>query len=466
MRHFGEDPASGKRMPRPGEQAGFCSTADGYRGAWHAQPPHSAHGFKYSGGLGTYCSSHAPMAVYAPAVDTTFFCWGGMAPAQSARPRNWDFCPGQQLHMVSCLDHRTGRVPRPTLLFDKYCADTHDNPVIALDEAGHIWIFSPSHGPWTTPSFIHRSVEPYAIDRFETVAEGLFAYPQPWVLPGLGFAFLHARYQDGRMLHIQRSRDGRAWSAPQPLMGIQQGHYHISGVHGTTIGLACNMHPDQGGLDARTNLYYLTSRDGGQTWQTITGTVLDVPLREVRNPALVRDMQETGTLVYLMDLAFDADGHPAILYLTARSPVPGPQDGPRRWMVTRWDGSAWHDSQVTTSQSNYDCGCLLIDGADWRIIGPSADGPQPYGPGGEMVLWRSEDAGRTWRCARQMTSGSEANHTYARRVIGGHPGFAALWADGDTTTFSQSFLYFSDRDGRVFRLPPCMTGDSARPEEV
>ena len=466
MRRYGEDPANGKRMPRPHEQPGFCTTADGYRGAWHAQPPRFAHGFKYSGGLGTYCSSHSPLAIYAPAADKTFFCWGGMAADQHARPRNWDFCPGQQLHMVSYFDHRTGLVPRPTVLFDKHCAYTHDNPVIALAEDGHIWIFSPSHGAWTTPSFIHRSVEPYSIERFETVSEGLFAYPQPWPLPGEGFALLHARYQDGRMLHIQHSGDGRTWTPPRPLMGIEQGHYHVSAARGRMLGLACNMHPTVGGLDARTNLYYLTSPDGGHTWQTITGQPLDTPLRDIANPALIRDLHGSGTLVYLMDLAFDEAGRPAILYLTARSHVPGPDGGPRTWLVTRWDGAAWSDATVTTSNSNYDCGCLLIDGSTWRIIGPSEDGPRPYAPGGEMVQWRSDDAGTTWRREHLLTTGSEANHTYARRVIGGHPGFAALWADGDTEAFSQSFLYFADRAGRVFRLPPHMTGAFAAPEPV
>jgi hypothetical protein len=465
-RKYGEDAAAGKRMPRPAEQACFCTRDSGYRGAWHAQPPRFPLGYKYSGGLGTYCSSHFPQAIHAPSVGKTFFCWGGMAAGETRRPRNWDFCPGQQVHMVGVYDHATGQVSRPTILFDKFCADTHDNPVMSIDGDGFVWIFSPSHGEWTTPSFIHRSVAPYSIDRFETVAEALFAYPQPWWVPGRGFAFLHARYQDGRMLHVQASRDGRAWSKPRPIMGIEQGHYHVSARHGGKVGLAANFHPRVGGLEARTNLYYLESADGGETWTTVDGTPLALPLCEIRNPALAHPFQDEGLRVYLMDLNFDATGRPAILFLTSRSHVLGPESGPRTWTVAHWTGNGWTMTPVTESDCNYDCGCLLIDGDTWRIIGPTEVGPQPWTPGGEMARWLSRDAGRTWSRETLLTAGSEVNHTYARRVVDGHPDFAAFWADGDTHAFSQSFLYFCGVEGeRVFRLPPVMTEDFAQPEE-
>ncbi|MGJ3242297.1 MAG: hypothetical protein ACFE0O_04970 [Opitutales bacterium] len=48
----------------------------GYRGIWFNLGQDSRHGPKYSGGLGTYTCKHAPLAVYAPAVDRTFFVWG------------------------------------------------------------------------------------------------------------------------------------------------------------------------------------------------------------------------------------------------------------------------------------------------------------------------------------------------------------------------------------------------------
>ena len=40
------------------------------------------------------------------------------------------------MHMVSYFDHRSGTVPRPTILLDKQTDDAHDNPVISVDASG------------------------------------------------------------------------------------------------------------------------------------------------------------------------------------------------------------------------------------------------------------------------------------------------------------------------------------------
>ncbi|MCA9258204.1 MAG: hypothetical protein KDA61_03335, partial [Planctomycetales bacterium] len=108
---------------------------DGYRGIWYMnQPSHDEYVYKYSGGLGTYCAKHNPFAVYCPEADKTFFCYGGGAPDDNRR----------LFHMVSYFDHKTGTVPRPTLLLDKQTDDAHDNPVLSIDRNGYIWIFSTS----------------------------------------------------------------------------------------------------------------------------------------------------------------------------------------------------------------------------------------------------------------------------------------------------------------------------------
>ena len=149
--------------------------ADGYRGIWYYnQPQKDEYVYKYSGGLGTYCAKHRPLAVYAPEVNKTFFCYGG-----TLKEKN------QLLHMVSYYDHATGRVPRPTVLLDKQTTDAHDNPVIALDGKGHVWIFSSSHGT-SRPSYISVSTKPYSVDEFECVLTTNFSYPQPYWIPGRG----------------------------------------------------------------------------------------------------------------------------------------------------------------------------------------------------------------------------------------------------------------------------------------
>ena len=101
------------------------------------------------------CAKHRPFAVYRPEVDKTFFCYGG-TPLDAHLKHTGEDLNGDRsfsrerggflLHMVSYFDHKTGQVPRPTILLDKNTADAHDNPVISIDDDGYIWIFSTSHG--------------------------------------------------------------------------------------------------------------------------------------------------------------------------------------------------------------------------------------------------------------------------------------------------------------------------------
>jgi len=295
---------------------------DGYRGIWYSvgEAP-KPYRFKYSGGMATYPQQHAPIAVYAPAANKTFFVYGGVQGDQR-----------RLLHMVSYFDHATHKVPKPRILLDKQTNDAHDNPTLSIDPQGYLWIFSNSHGT-SRPSFIHRSVRPYSIDAFEPILTTNFSYGQPWHLGEDGFLFLHTRYAQGRGLFWMTSRDGRSWREPQSLAKIEQGHYQVSWSAGGRVATALNFHPQRGGLDARTNLYYLETRDAGKTWQNAAGRQIQLPLTAPKNEALVYDYQAEGLLVYLKDMQFDDQGNPVVMYLTSRGHQPGPANDPRTWRL-------------------------------------------------------------------------------------------------------------------------------------
>jgi len=456
---YGEKPELGRIMPDPATQPDFCRVLPEYLGMWHGQTelPGSPYAWKYSGGLGTYPYQTRPMAVFAPAVGRTFFCYGGAVRGNHLKAeRCWDFAPGNLLEMVGVYDHAAGRFERPVCLFDKWCSDPHDNPALQIDPAGYLWVFSPSHGAWTTRSFIHRSRRPYDISSWETIADGpLFAYPQPWIHPRHGWCLIHVVYDgDSRGLFVKRSPDGVAWGAPEPLANIARGHYAVSWADPRTgrIGVAFDHHPQEGGLEARTNLYYLESPDWGRTWRTIRGETPSLPIRDTRTPALALDLEAEGQKNYLRDLIFDASGNPVVVFVTARSWEPGPAGGPRYWNTIRWDGSGWRRERAFPALNNYDHGELAIEtDGTWRILAPTEPGPQPDNPGGEVALWVSRDCGRNWILERQVTQGSARNHTFCRRPLNAHPDFAAFWADGDTHRPSESLLYFCDAEGKHCR---------------
>jgi hypothetical protein len=67
------------------------------------------------------------------------------------------------------------------------------------------------------------------------------------------------------------SSDGVEWSERQRLASIARGHYQVNGASGEKAGSAFNYHPKKGGLNHRTNLYYIETHDLGRSWQTVDG---------------------------------------------------------------------------------------------------------------------------------------------------------------------------------------------------
>jgi hypothetical protein len=423
--------------------------------------------YKYSGGFGTYPQQHVPIAVHVASQRKTFFVYGGSA-------GNVSETKDELQHLVSYYDHATGTVPRPVRILQKRTEDAHDNPTLSIDAAGHLFVFSSAHGA-SRPSYIWRSKKPHDIAEWELVEKTNFSYTQPWYLPqSKRFLFLHTLYKNGqRTLNWKSSPDGRTWTASALIAHIEMGDYQISFRDGDTdrVATAFDLHPSSGrpgtGLNYRTNLYYLETRDAGVTWTTAAGRPVTLPLTQSDNPALVRDYRAENLNVYLKDLAFTAEGYPVIMYLTSKGYDPGPKSGPFQWHTARWTGREWVIRPFAPSDHNYDHGSLYIEAdGKWRVIAPMAPGPQPYGTGGEMEMWTSRDQGATWTKVKALTANSRHNHTYARRPVNAHPDFYALWADGSALAPTPSSLYFATKDGKVFRLPTQMTTPTAKPEPV
>jgi len=427
--------------------------APGYRGIWYSnQPSGDEYAYKYSGGLGTYCADHTPLAVYAPKVNKTFFVYGGTKGLSAKKAL---------LEMIGCYDHATKTLSRPMIIMEKGTDDAHHNPTLTIDKDGFLWVFISSHGG--KDGFIYKSLAPYSIEGFERIAQREFTYPQPWYFEGHGFVFLFTKYTGGRESYVSTSPDGIHWSEDAKIAGFG-GHYQASWKWKNKLGTAFNWHPPVGGLNARTNLYYMETRDFGKTWVNAAGKPLVTPLNAVQNDAMVHDYQKDGLLVYINDVNYDSQGRPVIFYNLGKGYESGPKFGPRTMMTARWTGKEWVFRKVGETDHNYDMGSLYIeDDGTWRIIAPSDPGPQPWSTGGDMVMWVSKDKGKSWE-KTALTHGSAArasipirrdkrNHSYARKPVDAHPDFYAFWADGDAFKPSVSCLYFTSRDGDVTAMP-------------
>jgi hypothetical protein len=434
---------------------------DGYKGIWFTLGQFSEYGDKYSGGLGTYTAKHIPLSIYSPEVNKTFFVYGGTTGPEDR----------YLLCMIGSYDHSSNKVSKPTVVYDKQGVDDpHDNPSLAMDAEGYIWVFVSGRGR-SRPGFKYRSTEPFSIDSFEQISEEEMTYPQPKYIPGKGFLHLFTKYSGVRELYFETSPDGVNWTADQKLVGMKReedkngGHYQISGQHGDKVVFFFNWHPN-GNVDLRTNIYYLQTKDFGKSWTTVDGAEVEIPVDDIHSKTLVKEFFSHGQNVYIKDVNFDEQGNPVALYLAGPGHQPGPDNGPREWFVAYYNGADWEHYKITESDQNYDTGSLFIQGDEWMVIGPSEDSPQQWGAGGEVVMWKSKDKGKTWDKTKELTKNSERNHNYIRKVVNGNDPFFYFWADGNPDKLSESYLYFGDSKGRVWQLPYDMEDDEEKPKRV
>ncbi len=434
---------------------------DGYRGIWFELGQKLPYGDKYSGGLGTYTADHIPMAIYAPAVNKTFFVFGGTTRQDEKH----------LLAMIGEYDHTTGMVSKPTVVCDKgKVIDPHDNPSMMIDDRGYIHVFVSGRGN-ARKGLKYISLKPYSIDRFELVSEEIFAYPQIWNTR-YGFFHFFTKYTGLRELYFETSTDAVHWTEDCKIAGIREksdelgGHYQVSNCFdGRVMGTFFNRHRN-GEADKRTDLYYLQTADFGKTWQNVDGKRITIPLLTVENPAKVIDYFSNDRYVYIHDMGFDKKGNPVCLYIISKGFAPGPDNAPYEWRVTRWDGRDWITSVVCQSDHNYDMGSIYINNDLWRIAGPTEIGPQKWATGGELAIWSSTDQGKTWKRERIFTSNSPTNNSYVRRPLLATAPFCYFWANGNPDSLSISELFFGDFGGRIRKLPYTMKNDFEKPEEI
>ena len=447
--------------------ADIIPVADGFQGIWQG----SSRG-TYLGAGATGPQQHTTMAMYRPESNKTYFVYG----AHDA---------GRGRSAVSYFDHTSGMLARPRYLDDRGGVDYHNTPTLSMDSDGYLFVFGNAHGG-QQQSIISRSDSPYDIAGFERVVElpgnsrqlSNFSYAQPHYTDEFGHVLLHTHYDilDGsptahRNLYVAHSEDGidwGDWTQRQSLSKIEFGQYQVSDEHEGRISTAFNTHfyNEELNIRERSNLYFMSSSDGGLTWETADGERIVDTLTQTNNPALIHDYRAEGKLVYLKNVTHDSTGNPAILYLTSDSFFPG--EGAHEVFLARWNGSEWIISKVTDADHNYDYGAVSVtaneDGTErWTVIGAFLDGPTNSAAGGEIARWVSADAGATWNLDQQITRNSEFNHTFPKLVENSHDQFNTFWSAGSATEQSEVSLYFSDREGNVYRMPTTFEGDFVQP---
>ena len=433
----------------------------GYRPIWFELNQKYQYGDKYSGALGTYTAKHNPLAIYSEVVDKTFFVYGGTKSPESK----------YLLCMIGEYDHSSGLISKPLVVCDKMGVDDpHDNPSILIDDQGYIWVFVSGRGR-VRMGFKYKSKKPFKIDGFEKITTQEMTYPQPKKMDSSFFNFF-TKYTGVRQLYIEKSKNGIQWSDDELLAAIPEqkneksGHYQISAQYQEKkIGTFFNRHPN-GIVDLRTDLYYIESSDLGETWNTADQQPISIPVTEKNSPSRVEDYASLKKNIYLKDMVFDSNGRPICLYIRSNGHKPGPVSQPYEWCITKWNGSKWTTHSITTSDHNYDMGSLLFFNEDLYLVAPTAIGPQKWGVGGELQVWKSDDLGNHWIKERDLTHKSIMNHSYVRKSENFKAPFIFFWANGDAHQFSKSELFFGNLNGEIWKLPYSMEKEYELPQKI
>lgn len=428
---------------------------EGYKGLWYNTGQFTDYGYIFSGGVATFSSRYRPVAIYSPEVKKTFFVYGGTT----------SFDEKHLLIIVSYFDHTLHLIPKPVVVYDKMgVREPNDNASISISPDGYIWIFV-SGWARTRPGLIFKSAKPYSIESFNKMMECEIISPQPWWIKDNGFLMMYSRVAKGQELYFSSSIDGNKWTDGKKLASMG-GHFQVSEVFGKKLVTIFNYHPG-GDRDKQTNIYLLQTEDMGKTWKTVDGKVIEPPVIDVKNDALIKDYEAEGKLVFISDLNFDKNGNPVILVILSNDFRPGPNGGPREWMIIHWKDNRWNFNKVCESNHNFDMGSLYIDDSEWRIIGPTEPGPQKYGAGGEIALWVSRNEGVDWEKVRNLTMNSLNNNSFVRRPVNEQKDFYAFWTDGNADKLSQSCLYFTnEKCNRIWVLPYEMKTDLEKPIRI
>lgn len=510
---------------------------------------------KYSGNLATYTAKHSPNAVRRGLF--TYFTYSGEVPLDdsepgssrigttgsidctfegSARFRN-EAGVGPALGIyVSRYNHVTGRVAPPVLVHMKCTNDTHDNAVINLDGDGYVYVLV-SGRTITRGHFVFRSASVESIDSFVDVTPAMddyaeyindltqavtgrrpftgpayrgINYPKMfWVddasIAGQGyFRLVYTIYcgvVDGRgctgsrqlytaRMHVHEG--GVSIQGIKPLAAYF-GHYAIANARDRDIVVAFNVHPDWK-IDNRTNVYYLHSVDGGESWLNARNDPVDLPV--VSNLGLdgiaVREYYEpqyrgpVTQRIYMKDVRFvgaGLDKLPTILYVGSVAADHVPSTTVDHFLgKERWTGSAWRQQRLTNAvDHNYSSGMLFPDGDNYRVFYPHTAEPQNNALAGGAAAYL--DTGAT-----DDTTGSSVLITddvvdpgggtseyladlcefnYIKPVLHGSQDFVGIMSGGNPYQYEKiAPLFLVDLYGGVRRLPTRFTEEDLIDGEV
>jgi hypothetical protein len=278
-------------------------------------------------------------------------------------------------------------------------------------------------------------------------------------------------------MHVEGSKASIQGITP---LAAYKGHYAVANGKGRDIVVAFNVHPNSV-LDDRTNIYYMHSVDGGETWLNARNQELALPITrsEDLDHVVVRkyyDPKYPGPIaerIYMKDVNFVGTGlnkRPTVLYVGSLSVDHVPSKTADHYLAkARWTGDAWMQRRLTNAvDHNYSSGMLFLDNNKYRVFYPHTDESKNNAlAGGAVAFLDTEATSDTTGLPTLITedvvdpmNGSSAYLTdlcefnYIKSVLNGSHDFVGIVSGGNMYQYRKTApLFIIDLYGSVRRLP-------------
>lgn len=510
---------------------------------------------KYSGNLASYTSKHSPSAVKRG--PFTYFTFSGEVALDGFEAGNSKIgtteavgCKFEATQLfknaegnapalgifVSRYNHVTGRVAEPVLVHMKCTNDPHDNAVINVDADGFVYVLvsgrAESRGNFIFRSSNVESIEEFIdftpamdnyIDHFNDLAQSAgkgrpfigdayrgINYPKMyWVdepsdMSRGYFRLIYTIYcgmresetcQRSRQLYTARMHVDGSRASIQGItpLAAYKGHYAVANARGHDIVVGFNVHPDNE-LDNRTNIYYMHSIDGGETWLNASNEELTLPITRPADLGRVAAReyyrpQYWGPVthrVYMKDINFAGTGlnkKPTILYVGSLSRDHTPSKIADHYLgKERWTGDSWINSRLTNAvDHNYSSGMLFPNNDEYRVFYPHTDEPKNNALAGGAVAYldtgATDDAtGLAMLITEDVEDPLNGSSTYLsdlcefnylKSVLNGGDDFVGIFSGGNVYQYRKSApLFIVDLYGTVRRLPTSFSDEDVINGEV
>jgi len=334
----------------------------------------------------------------------------------------WITAGGQQY--IASYDHEAKLILKT--LLGAVGNDDHAMPSLLIRSDGHILAFLPQGLGHADAICLRTSTNPEDIGSFGepvVVKTSHSAYPRAWETLD-GKIGVITRYRN-RVEEISFSKDGgEKWGAPKTLINYGGGAIPY-GVVFSELEDPGVLHYAGFYVDRSTcyrfGVFYMRSLDGGETWQRINGSLIELPADQSS-----MDLVWKAQLVRVLDVAADF-GKP---YILAAHPID--VSGSNTIYRIHYEGGGWIREAITDSTTfffarakvnTYTTGAVFDCRNPNRVFVSARSGDYS-----DMQIW--ERVNGVWTKMADLTCDAKDHKIRPQSPRNRHPNFQAFWASG------------------------------------